>query len=221
MKVALFAAIGIILAWLPIKAVPKMLESLRESRCRKNLNEIAAALALYQNEHGNHFPVYLTALYPKYIQGKDRFVCPVDRQDGVVSAQPEWMKQHDTGDPEHDLYTAYKSLDLDGPTGELDQDEDRIRCSYLYVLNVYENENWGIPWRDGFYRQQEELGLRMAEMPIIRCLHHLPPKPPPQKDQWGDPIPQEFDESYERPTFNILYNLIFTELREQWWIGRE
>jgi len=221
MKVVLFAFIAIILAWLPIKAVPRMLDSLRESRCRKNLNEIAAALALYQNQHGNQFPVYLAALYPKYVPGLDTFVCPVDRQDGVVSAQSEWMKKHDTGNPEEDMYTAYKSADLDGPTGELDQDEDRIRCSYLYALNVYENERYGIPWRELFVRVQEDHGLRVAEMPIIRCLHHLPPKPLPERNQFGELILQEFDESYEHPTYNVLYNLTVTELRERWLMGRD
>jgi len=221
LKIVLFASIGILLAWIPIRAVPSMLQSLRESRCKKNLQNIAAALALYRNEHGNQFPLWLTALYPKYVATRDTFICPVDRLDGVISAQPEWMKAHDTGRPDDDIYAVYKGADLDGPAGDVDEDKDSFPCSYLYMLNMYEEEAFGMSWSDYFYEQQKERDIRLSDMPVVRCLHHLPPKPPPRDNEFNERIQQEFDESYERPTFNILYNLTFTELRERWWLSTE
>ena len=217
LKIAVFASISIMLGWTAVNSVPAMLGSLRESRCKRNLVQISSAIALYRNENGNQFPLYLAALYPKYLNVKDVFLCPMDRDDRVVGAQPEWMKLHDTGH-EDDLHPHYRSADLDGPTGDVEEDQDTFPCSYLYALSNYEEEAFGgARWRELFYATQKQTsGLQLAEMPIVRCLHHLKAKPPPSFDDLGDRIPQKFDKSYDTPTYNILYDLRYVELPADW-----
>lgn len=210
--------VWILLGWIATSAVPAMLESLRVSHCKANLRKIASALGQYQNDNSNQLPLWLTALQPKYIKVSSSFVCPADRrQDKRIGAQPEWMKLHDTGH-EDDLYNEYKTADLDGTTGDPDLDEDTIPCSYFYVLSNYAEPGAERTWREFFFQRQKDLGRPLTEMPIVRCYHHLPVKPRPEFDELGDRVKpkQPYDESYEHPTFNILYNLSFREMRNDW-----
>jgi hypothetical protein len=186
-----------------------MLASLRTSRCRHNLNQIIIALQTYRTQY-SQFPLYLTALYPKYLASKEGFICPMDRLDDRIGAQPEWMRAHDTG-REDDLYRSFKTVDLDGPTGDAAQDEDSIPCSYLYALNAYREPEEELSWRE------HTLAEPSPEMPIVRCYHHLKAKKPPEFDELGSRLPQQYDDpAYEFPTFNILYNLTFKELPYRW-----
>ncbi|MDA0839417.1 MAG: hypothetical protein O3B01_12110 [Planctomycetota bacterium] len=216
LKMALFGFIAIMLGWTAISAVPRMLDSLRDARCRQNLNNIAAAIGMYRNEH-SQFPYYLTGLYPRYLTTKDSFICAIDRLDGTVGAQPAWMKAHDTGDVENDIYQVWKAADLDGVTGDPESDRDTKECSYLYSLNYYPEEAFGgMTWRDMVYKMQKDAGVPLKQIPIVRCYHHLKAKPPPIRNDFGERKKQEFDDSYSRPTYNVLYDLSITELAEKW-----
>lgn len=210
------AAVAILLSWVAVSKVPSMIESLRISRCTRNLTNIATAIGQYRQDNSNQFPLWLTALYPKYLVLQDVFVCPMDRLDRKISAQPEWMKEHDTG-REDDLYKKFVTVDLDGPTGNSDGDQDTVPCSYLYALNSYVEPGFDRSWREDFTERQKSMGWGLAEMPIIRCYHHLPAKPPPEFNEFGERIPRTFDESYEFPTFNIQHNQAFKKLPFQWW----
>lgn len=216
LQLSVIASVAILLAWGAVSKVPAMLSSLRVSRCIRNLRNIAAALGQYRQDNSNQSPLWLTALYPRYLLSTDVFICPMDRLDGRIGVQPEWMREHDTG-REDDLYHKFITPDLDGPTGDSQQDEDAVPCSYLYALNFYIEPGFDLSWREDFYERQRDLGSPLGEMPIVRCYHHLPPKPPPEFDTFGDRVPKSTDASWETPTFNILHDLTFREMPFDWW----
>ncbi|MDP6110235.1 MAG: hypothetical protein QF437_03375 [Planctomycetota bacterium] len=216
LKMAIFGFIAIMFGWTAISSVPRMLDQLRDARCKTNLRKIAGAIGEYRNEH-NQFPYYLTGLHPKYLPTKESFVCSNDRLDGTVGAQPDWMKAHDTGDEENDVYQVWKAADLDGSSGDPDYDRDTMSCSYLYSLNYYPEAAFeGGVWREVVYQTQKNTGIPLKKFPIVRCYHHLKAKPPPKYNDFGERQKQEFDDSYSRPTYNVLYDLTFTELPEKW-----
>jgi len=212
LRIILFAFVALLLAWPSLMLVDCVICWKREFRCRHNLMQIAGAIGVYQSDYGNQFPPYLKALYPKYLNKPDVFVCDADRADTEIGAQPRWMEEHGALD---DCYRIYRAIDLDGPTGDAAEDEDTFPCSYLYALNVYEEEAFdGFVWRGVVYAKHKSTGLRRAELPILRCLHHLPPEPLPERDSLDELIPCR--KTNGSPTLNIMYDLSFRRLPEEW-----
>jgi prepilin-type N-terminal cleavage/methylation domain-containing protein len=62
-------------------------ESARQAGCTNNLRQIAIAMAMYRDDHGELAP-HLSSLYPTYITNVDLFLCPDDPVHG----------KHDGGD---------------------------------------------------------------------------------------------------------------------------
>ncbi|MEW6357645.1 MAG: DUF1559 domain-containing protein [Planctomycetota bacterium] len=77
-------------------------ERARQAQCRRNLQQIGAALAMYANDYNGHLPVAfeegvgrgetdpmrsLALLYPKYISDRMGFVCP-SANDNIADLQP-------------------------------------------------------------------------------------------------------------------------------------
>jgi len=114
--------------------------------CQRQLNTIHSALQEYQRQNGR-LPVWLSDLVPDFIQEREILVCPYVRNSGILR---EWRK-----------WTV--NVPVFGDPGD---------CSYGYEFST--QRFWrDLDWTTRTYKQHQ-MELIGFDVPIVRCLAHLP-----------------------------------------------
>ena len=72
----------IILAALLLPAIVQVRARARMTNCTSNIRQLSIAMATYQVDNREAFPIWLSNLYPKYVPDKKVFACPEDPTDG-------------------------------------------------------------------------------------------------------------------------------------------
>lgn len=218
-------AVIAILAGMLLPAIHKGRVRAKEAACINNLRQLSSGIELYRGENGQHWPPWITILYPDYIDQKGSFLCPIDDTAGLEGGRPEWMDVKDQSWSEDDLNYYY---DMDGPNppsgpDPKDNTDGGMNCSYLYEWSAYECDwitdphDWDIDgdgittWLEAKQSQSRmdplpvnggafQITGSSERTPVLRCFWHLPENAP----------------SSGTPTFDILLNYSVHRGTSQW-----
>ncbi len=211
-------AVIAILAGMLLPAIHKGRVRAKEAACINNLRQLCSGIELYRGENGQHWPPWITILFPDYIDTKESFICPIDKSRGLDGGRPQWMNNwqfnYDKDGP-----PPGGTFDPQGNDPKDDSTAGGMNCSYLYEWNAYEcgwvtvynaeqdlNNDSVISWFEAKKFQTSLNPLPVDEdgdnnpdftiegsdelAPVLRCFWHLPVNAP----------------GVGKPTFDILLN---------------
>lgn len=202
------AVIGILAALL-MPAVRKAREKARQSHCANNLHQFSIAITMYRGDHDEHFPGWLSNLFPLYVRKDGVYICKSDTSDGEEGAKPDSLhKEMDPSDYEEQQFRETDDTkDHPGGANAYGRNARIEACSYMYELCAADC-SWGPAGAsdmngDGIvsWLEVKEHQLRHGDgfngyepydptiFPIIRCFHHYREAqlPVPDFDTDGNP----------------------------------
>ena len=194
--VAVITIIGI-LAMMVTPMVNSARKNARQADCRSNLHQFGAAFTIYRADHNGLNPPWMSALYPRYIDNRDIYVCKSDLTRGRGDAIPDEVDK--LAGIEKSKYYANPLEDNEGRRGgrHPTQNDDIRVCSYFFEFSdapvpsgwgkpeMDVDENGTVAWWE-FKEYQRRIGdenngggdpadprpYSDSRMPIIRCWHH-------------------------------------------------
>ena len=217
--------------------------SARQADCRSNLRQFGIALTVYRADNGGNNPPWMSNLYPRYIDGRDVFVCKSDPNRGESELAAERPR---------------KEQDFSKYSGDTDPTDNKSRASrssagqetmveansYFYEFSAAKAPSgWGhqsmdadgdgeITWweykehqlrygddANGGGNMSRPVPYSTSRMPIIRCWHHYAESKTVGYPRNNDGT-RSAKLSHNLPlTLNVAYNgNVFTA--PPWWEGR-
>ena len=82
------AIIGI-LAGILLPVFSSVREKGRQTSCKSNLHQIGMAEEIYRQNYANERPLWISQLYPVYIDTEKAFICPSDTTRGMEGGMPD------------------------------------------------------------------------------------------------------------------------------------
>ncbi|QSH40355.1 type II secretion system protein [Lentisphaerota bacterium ZTH] len=171
-----------ILAGLLLPALSQARLRARDISCVNNLKQIGLAIMQYRDSFDNHFPLWLSRLYPDLLGTTKMFRCIRDGNPSDRAAN-QWQSH-----PQNSFTEAYdRPGNLDAPNRNPDVD----KVSYFYEFNEARctcfdpSKSWGEVKRDhllnGFSYKGKTRKVATSEFPMVRCFWHI-------KDNKNEPV---------------------------------
>jgi prepilin-type N-terminal cleavage/methylation domain-containing protein len=171
----------------------------RQTDCKSNLRQMGVAILVYRGEHNGANPLWLSNLYPDYLDDKRVFVCRSDKRKGVGVIRPTDLPSEVT---ENDVYNLFPNV-IDNKYRDsrwlTSQNTNVLANSYFYEFSdAVVVTGWNLPIEydlDGdpnvtrwweYKEDQLRFGSKGANggthekpapysqsrLPIVRCYHH-------------------------------------------------
>ncbi len=161
----------------------------RQANCKSNLRQFGVALTIYRGENDNRTPVWISNLYPDYVDDRSLYICRADINGGRDTPRPHELVSLIQGSNDTDTSPFWDNQKNSDSTRN-----DTIKCcSYLYEFSNAKT-GWGESYHNlpsphtmGEYKMAQmtygdrnsgtdaagtPLPYSASRIPIVRCYHH-------------------------------------------------
>ncbi len=215
----------------------------RQTDCKSNLRQMGVAILVYRGEHNGANPLWLSNLYPEYLDDKRVFVCRSDKEKGVGVVRPADLpvKAEPNRFPEV-IDNDFRDI-VNGTRQSVGQNTNVFANSYFYEFSdavCSWDPHVHDPKRKWWEVKEEQLRFgdaangggppstvpgasspvpapySQSRLPIVRCYHHHTESRIPAYDDINDKTDKKLSEV--GITINVAYagNVYVGPL---WWEG--